>query len=626
MPIHSLNRTLLRQLGLSGLFLAAAWGQTATTYTITTIAGNNTAGYAGDAGAATAAELSLPVGATLNGSNLYIADQANQRIRIVGSDGKINTFAGSGVGGYTGDGAKATAATVNSPSAVVVDSKGVVYFSDTNSNVVRKVTTDGNISTFAGNQTNGTTYGGDGGAATNASLFRPSGMAIDASGNIYIADTSNNAIRKIAAATGIITTIAGTTSPGYNGDNGPAIKAQLKNPVAVAVDPSGNIYIADSGNHVIRKVSGAIITTVAGNGTPGFSGDGGKAFPLAQLNNPKGVAVDSAGNVYISDTNNARIRVVSTSGIITTIAGNNSFAYAGDGGAALSASLNFPAGISMDGSGNIYVADTANNVIRLLKPASSGGSGLPPAVSAGGVITAGNFGASSSVAPGTWVEIYGSNLSASTRSWTGADFSNGGVTAPTSLDRTEVTIGGQQAAIDYISPGQVNVLVPFVNQGTVPLTVTTAVGTSSTYNLTVNATQFGVYAPPQFKVGGKQYLGAVFTDGSTFVMPPNSVSGFTSRQAHAGDTITIYGVGFGPVDTNTLPGQVAPANSVLTGALQVLFGTTPAVITYKGLAPGSVGLYQFNVTVPAVSASDAIPVTISLNGVNSSQTLYTAVQ
>jgi uncharacterized protein (TIGR03437 family) len=627
MRIHLPSPFVFRILGLSGLILSSALGQTASTYTITTIAGTGTAGYSGDGGAATSGQLSLPVGATLNGGNLYIADQANQRIRIVGSDGKINTFAGDGIGGYTGDGAKATAATMNSPSNVAVDASGTVYFTDTNNNVVRKVTKDGNIATVAGNQTNGTTYGGDGGLATNASVYRPSGVAVDAAGNVYIADTSNNRIRKITVSTGVITTIAGTGNPGYGGDGKAAVNASLKNPVAVAVDGSGNLYIADSGNHVIRKITGTIISTVAGNGTPGFSGDNGTAFPLAQLNNPKGVVVDPSGNVFIADTGNSRIRMVSPAGVITTIAGTGGFAYTGDGGAALSAQLNFPAGITLDASGNIYVADTSNNVIRLLKPSSSGSGAQLPAVSAGGVITAGNFGGSTTVAPGTWVEIYGSNLGASTRSWTGADFSNGGLTAPTSLDRTEVSVGGQKAAIDYVSPGQINVQVPFVNQGNVPLIVTTAGGNSATYNLSVDSSKFAVYAPPQFKVGGKQYAGAVLaTDPNTFIMPPNSVSGFTSRQAHPGELITIYGVGFGPVTTNTLPGTVAPGNTSLTGTVQVLFGTTPAQLNYWGLAPQSVGLYQFNVIVPAIAASDAVPLTITLNGNTSSQTLFTAVQ
>lgn len=619
---------LLRLCGISGLFLAAALAQSPVTYTISTVAGNNSAGSSGDGGAATAAQINVPFALALSSSGtLYIADQGNNRVRAVTTDGKINTTAGSSTSGYTGDGGAATSATLANPSGVAVDSSGNVFIADTANNVVRKVTTDGKISTFAGNPNSGSFYSGDGGAASSASLFHPSGLAVDASGNLYIADTSNNLIRKVTASTGIITTFAGNVSRGYTGDGKAAIFAQLNNPVAVAVDGSGNVYIADSGNHVIRKVTpGGIISSVAGNGTPGFSGDGNKAFPLAQLNNPKGVAVDGSGNVYVADTNNSRIRMVSNTGIMSTVAGTGGYAYSGDGGPALSAQLNFPAGILMDPKGNLYIADVSNNVIRLLTPAGQGGGGQKPSISAGGVVTASNFGGYSSVAPGSWIEIYGSNLASNTRSWTGADFTNAGQTAPVSLDRTEVTIGGQQAYVDYISPGQVNVLLPNVLKGPQQLTVTSAVGTSAAYNLTVDPEKFGVYAPPQFTVGGKQYLGAVFADGATFAMPPNSVSGFTSRQAHPGETITIYGVGFGAVDTGTLPGTIAPGNSRLSGTLQILFGSTPAVITYQGLAPQSFGLYQFNVVVPAIPASDLVPVTVTLNGVQAAQTLYTAVQ
>ncbi len=525
---------------------------------------------------------------------------------------------------------------MNTPSGVVLDSSGNLYIADTINNVIRKVTSDGTISTVVGtNGYTGNSFSGDGGAAALASLSKPSALLYDSAGNFYIADTNNNAIRKVNAKTGVITTVAGTGSPTglYDGDNGPAVKATLNHPVGIALDASGNLYIADTGNHVIRKVTNGVITTVAGNGTPGFAGDGGPAASfVTELNSPKGVAVDSAGNIYISDTTNQRIRMISANGTITTIAGNGVAAYSGDNGPATSASMKFPSQISIDSKGNIYVADTNNNMIRLLTPSSpsSGGGGVLPVIrTAQGVITAGAFGASSSVAPGTWVEIYGTDLAADTRTWASDDFINStiGQKAPVSLDRTSVTISGQQAYIDYISPKQVNALLPLVSPGTQQLTITTAAGNSASYPINVSTNQFAVYAPPQFLVGGNQYVGAIFNDG-TYVMPPNSVSGFTSRQAHPGDIITIFGIGFGPVSNLLQPGTISPVTGTIAikGTVQVIFGTAPAVVTFAGLAPGTFSLYQLNVVVPAIPSSDQVPLTVTLNGVKGTQTLYTAVQ
>ena len=630
----------MRLAGISSFCAAAVFAQT-TTYTITTLAGNGTVpgSWTGDAGPATQAELNVPTAAVIDPKgNLYIADSANHRVRYV-TGGTITTAAGDGIAGFAGDtgtaGAdgKAGDAELNTPSGVVLDTSGNLYIADTVNNVVRKVTPGGVISTVVGTYGyTGNSFNGDGGSATLAALSKPSAMLYDSAGNLYIADTNNNAIRKVIAATGIITTVAGTGDPTglYNGDNGPAVKATLNHPVGIALDASGNLYIADTGNHVIRKVTypSGTITTVAGNGTPGFAGDGKKVSVATELNSPKGVAVDGAGNIYIADTTNGRIRVISTDNTITTIAGTGAFGYGGDNGPATSASLNFPSQISIDSKGNIYVADTNNNVIRQLTPSvSSGGGGgaLPTIRTSQGVITAGAFGGSSSVAPGTWVEIYGSNLAADTRSWTTDDFNNGGQNAPVSLDRTSVTISGQQAFVDYISPTQVNALLPLVSSGTQQMTITTAAGNSTSYPVNVSANQFAVYAPPQFVVGGNQYVGAIFNDG-TYVMPPNSVSGFTSRQAHPGETITIFGIGFGPASNGLQPGQLSAGQVAIKGSVTVLFGTAPAVIGFAGLAPGTFGLYQLNVVVPAIPSSDQVPLTITLNGVKSTQTLITAVQ
>ncbi|MBS1799733.1 MAG: SMP-30/gluconolactonase/LRE family protein [Acidobacteria bacterium] len=256
---------------------------------------------------------------------------------------------------------QATAAPLAAPAQIAYDAAGNLYIADLNDNVIRKVDLAGIVTTVAGTGEQG--FAGDGGPATGALLDSPAGVAVDAAGNIYIADTHNQRVRKVS--NGTISTVAGINGAGFSGDGGAATSAQLSNPSALAVDSSGNLYIADTGNHRIRKISGTTIGTVAGNGEQGFSGDGGAAT-AAGIDSPNGVAVDAAGRIYIGDTHNQRVRVVNTAGVISTLAGGNSKTYGGDGGAATSALLARPRGLSVDAQGNIYVADSDNNRIRLI--------------------------------------------------------------------------------------------------------------------------------------------------------------------------------------------------------------------------------------------------------------------
>jgi uncharacterized protein (TIGR03437 family) len=333
------------------------------------VAGNARAGYSGDGGPALQAQLNSPQGLALDSSgNLYIADSINNRIRIVNSAGVINTFAGTGAaspsfGGPVGDGGLAINATLHLPSGVCLDSSGNVYIADTADNTIRKVTTDGIINTVAGENEYGG-YSGDTFAAIAANLHTPLDVAVDSSGNIYIADSANAAIREVVASTGIINTVAGNAAIADTGDTGPATSASLLTPYAVTVDSAGNFYFVENGDGVVRKVTVAtqIITRLAGNGTAGFSGDG-SAATKAQLNFPGGMALDSSGNIYIADSLNYRIRKVSGSNISTS-AGNGVLSYSGDGGPANDAELNTPEAVAVDSSGNVYIADTRNNVVR----------------------------------------------------------------------------------------------------------------------------------------------------------------------------------------------------------------------------------------------------------------------
>jgi sugar lactone lactonase YvrE len=330
---------------------------------ITTVAGG---GSGGDGSAATNASLGSPNGVAVDASgNLFIADTGNQRIREVSTNGIITTVAGNGTEGYSGNGGAATNASLYYPDGVAADASGNLFIADNLNSCIRKVNTNGIITTVAGNGTWG--YSGDGGAATNAQLHFPYGVAVDASGNLFIADTSNHRIRMVST-NGIITTVAGNGTGGYSGDGGAATNANLHAPYRVAVDTSGNLFIADYFNSRVRRVStNGIITTVAGNGTWGYSGDGGAATN-ANLADPVGVAVDASGNLFIADYAKQRIRTVSANGIITTVAGNGNNGYSGDGGKATSASLNSPYGVAVDASGNLFIADTYNNRIRKVIP------------------------------------------------------------------------------------------------------------------------------------------------------------------------------------------------------------------------------------------------------------------
>ncbi|MEI9971294.1 MAG: IPT/TIG domain-containing protein [Ignavibacteriota bacterium] len=357
---------------------------------ISSIGGNGGLSYSGDGGPGTSAQLNAPQGVAVDSAgNVYIADTVNNVVRKLSATGTITTFAGNGSAGFGGDGGSPTAAQLNRPQGVAVDSNGNVYISDTQNARVRMVS-GGTITTVAGNGTPG--FGGDGGSATAAQLYVPVGIAVDSSGNLYIADFTNNRVRKVSG--GSITTVAGNGIAGYAGDAGPAANARLNGPSGVAVDSGGNLYIADLNNNVIREVSGGNIATVAGNGLPGVSGDGGLAVS-AMLGSPNGVAVDSAGNLYVA-TGGATIRkVYASNGFITTIAGNGTRGYTGDGGAALQGELNGAVAVAVASNGNLYVADSANNAVRLLinggfltsiAGAANGASNLTGSVSGGEVV------------------------------------------------------------------------------------------------------------------------------------------------------------------------------------------------------------------------------------------------
>jgi len=393
--------------------------------------------------------------------------------------------------------------------------------------------------------------------------------------------------------------VAGNGTAGFSGDNGPATSAELSTQTGVAVDTAGNLYIADTQNNRIRKVSNGIITTVAGNGTAGISGGDNLPATSAELNIPSGVTVDSVGNLFIADTNNYRIRKVSN-GIITTVAGNGACCFSGDNGPATSAQISDPFGVAVDASGKVYVADPANGRIRVLTP------GTAPTITQGGVVPI--YSSVSVIQPGSWVSIYGSNLASGTFLWNN-DF-------PTSLGGTAVTIDNKLGYLWVVSPTQINLQVPDDSAaGLVSVVVTTSSGT------TTSAVTLAPQAPSFSLLGDNKHVAAEIATpsgtgaygGGTYdlVGPPNTFS-YNTRPVKAGETLTLYGVGFGPTTPHVLAGQVFSATATTSSPVTVTIGGVKANVSFSGITEA--GLYQINLTVPSTPSGDQ-PLQATVNGV-----------
>jgi len=356
----------MKKIGLLIFVIVFACSNKMNAQTVMTIAGNGLPGFSGDTAAAIDAELYGPYGVALDGlGNIYIIDQLNQRIRKIDASGIIITIAGTGTAGYSGDSGLAMNAQINLPRGIAADDSGNVYIADYGNNCIRKVDNMGYITTIAGTGHPG--YTGDNGPAVAAKLNSPSGVAVDNKGNIFIADRSNQVVRKVNSA-GIITTFAGNGIYGYNGDNWPsALLASFEFPTALAVDKMGNVYIADQFNERIRMVdTSGYISTVWGDGNIGFSPDNDPAT-LSWMCEPDGVALDSIGDIYVSDECDHRIRKLEAgAGAVITIAGNGISGYNGDSASALLTEIGDCKGIASDPSGIVYFADWNNNRVNAI--------------------------------------------------------------------------------------------------------------------------------------------------------------------------------------------------------------------------------------------------------------------
>ena len=476
-----------------GLLVAAGtlFGQH---YQISTIGGNGTQGWSGDLGAATSAQFNNPLNVLVDPrGGVYLTDYGNSSIRKIFPDGSVNSITGNGSAGFSGDGGSAIGAQLSSPHEIALDSAGNLYIADTANARVRRIDKSGNISTFAGTGTRG--YSGDGGPAISANLTLPTGVAVDSKGNVYIADGGNSSVRKVTPD-GNISTFAGVgflTFGGFSGEGKPATQAFLGKPFSVSTDAAGNVYISDIGlSRLFRVGTDGIIHTIEVN------------F-FAQS-----VAIDNTGTIFFADYHTHTVKKILPNGTILWVGGNGTPGYTGDGGVATSAQMNQPYGIALDTAGNIYVAEAANAVIRELTPVANTLSAVANAASIKAFDVPGPLSSDATVpiAPGELIVMFGQNLGPATlqiNTVTNGFFG-------TSLTGTKVTVQGIPAPIIYTSSSFVAAIVPYEVAGLTAADVAvTYQGRTSDYYVPVAATSPGIFTLNQ---SGSGQAAAINLDGT----------------------------------------------------------------------------------------------------------------
>ena len=575
---------------------------------ISTFAGSTSASSgSGDGGPASSAGFGVVTGLVVDGSgNVYVGDSVVPRIRIITTDGKINNYAGSSGSGYSGDGGLATSAKLSGFGPLAVDSKGNLYIGDTNNHVVRMVTPGGIISTIIGNGTAGSPA--DGGSAKTSQFYGAAGLVADAGGNVYVTCADYSTYKLDTA--GIIHVIAGTGKTAVaDGLIATATSGFLGKGIRV-LNSTGDLLVADPLNSVIRQMTLDSPSGIVAAGGNSQSGPTGSALP-----NPIRVTVNGRAGVPVPGVT---VNFTVASGQATLSAGSSVTDATGTAGIAVT--LGSSAGtvtITASIAGTALPAATFTETATSINPNCTIGT---PAITSVRSLT--DFGGLSSFGSGSWLEIKGSNLAIDARLWAGNDFN--GSNAPTMLDGSGVSINGNAGFVEYISPGQINVQAPADSAtGAAPITVSNCAGTSNPVSLQKAAIAPGVLATSAFNIGGKQYLVALYQDGVTFVGNVGLIAGVPFRPAKPGDVITIYGIGFGAVTPAQTPGVVVAQQNAIAG-LTVSFGQTAATTGYAGLAPGNIGLYQINITVPNVPAGD-YQINIGVGGVGIQQTVYLTV-
>ncbi len=605
---------------------------------ISTVAGSSRCcSSAGDGGPAVAAELVFPTGVAVDGSGSFFIVESSV-IRKVSSDGTIGTVAGS-MSAPSGDG-PALNAPLSTPDAVAVDGNGNVFVADYNNNRVRKITTDGVISTVAGNGT-AQQFSGEGGPATSATIWGPDALAVDGSGNLFISDNINRRIWKVSTG-GIITAVAGNGNSGFSGDGGQATNAALWNPYGIALDSSGNLFIADNANDRVRKVSGnGIITTVAGGGNSPCCNGGlatsvalGSPYAIAvdgqgnlfiadrlansvrkvdaagiittvggQISGPNAIAVDSSGNVFVAEDRGDKVWKISPDGSMIPVAGNGSPGFSGDGGFATSAQLNLPFvlglnkfGLAVDGTGDIFIADSGNNAVRLLTPTSR-------SVLISAVVDAASE-AAGPVSPGKIVIIYGGGLGPS--KVVSNQPSNG--VFGTQLAGTTVSFNGTPAPLIYTSATQVAAIMPYEIVAalftTAQVTVSYQGSISPAFNVLLAASAPSLFTADQ--------------TGAGQIATVNALTGVFNDAAHpakAGDFLELFATGEGQTAAAGVDGKLATVPYPTPNLpVSVTVGGIPAPVSYKGGAPTEVaGLMQINIQIPpGVQPGGYVPIVLTV--------------
>jgi uncharacterized protein (TIGR03437 family) len=630
---------------------------------VTTVTGTtSTVGFRGDGGPATAAELCYPSGVAVDAfGNLFFSDTCNNRIRRVSASGIITTVAGTGPagvgGGFGGDGGPATAAELSYPDGVAVDAAGDLFIADTGNNRIRKVSASGIITTLA------------------AGLVDPVGVAVDAAGNVFFSDGVNNQIRKVSAS-GIITTIAGTGSRGFSGDGGPAIGAALNGPAGISIDAQGNIFLAEASGSRIRELvspqlgAGCQYAIDQAQQTFGTAGGSASVSVLASASTCPWLAVSYANWVTIggaavgsgtglvmysvAPNPNSVSRMgtlwiagnfltVTQSGLTCSLnvpTRNVSVAAAGVTGATMTVSSNAPdcswnatSNVqwilisSASGTGNGTISYTvgvntgglrtgaiavAGRTVYINQVGAGGSTTSLAGIGNGGVVNAASY--APLIAPGSFVAIFGQNLADAAASWGSAI--TDGKTLPTSLGGVQVQIDGKKAFINYVAPGQVNVLAPpDSTTSLVDIDVATNHGTA-TASVSMGAVSPAFFA---YTLQGKLYPVAFFANENVQVAAVGALVGAASRPATAGDYITLYATGLGQTTPPYPVGQVISGAFPITdlSQVQVLFGALPAKVLFAGMT--FAGVFQINVQVPDGIATGEAPVVLKIGTQSSAQ-------